>query len=67
LPRARAAVIRALRKALDEKTFKLVDAKLPKDFAIDFADVEETLSAEVDLVKRTLSECEYLKPAASPE
>lgn len=64
LPRARAAVIRALRKALDEKTFKLVDAKLPKDFAIDFADVEETLSAEVDLVKRTLSECDYLKPEA---
>ena len=65
LPRARAAVIRALRKALDEKTFKLVDEKLPKDFAIDFADVEETLQAEIDLVKRTLSECDYLKPQNS--
>jgi len=65
LPRARAAVIRALRKALDEKTFKLVDEKLPKDFAIDFADVEETLQAETDLIKRTLSECDYLKPAES--
>lgn len=28
---------------------------------IDFADVEEVLAAEVDLVKRTLSECNYLQ------
>lgn len=60
LPRARAAVITALRNNLDAKTFKLVDAKLPKEFAIDFVDVEDTLQNEVDLVKRTLETCDYL-------
>jgi hypothetical protein len=67
LPRARAALVAALKKALPPKTFERVDAALSKDFAIDFAEIEETLQNEVELVKRTLETCDYLKPAENLE
>lgn len=67
LPRARAALMSALKNALDKKTFARVDEKLGQYFAIDFAEIEETLQNEVELVKRTLEKCDYLKPAENLE
>ena len=61
LPRVRTAVLNALRGRLPAKVFAKVDEALTGAEVIDFADVEEVLAAEVDLVKRTLSACDYLQ------
>ena len=61
LPRVRAAVLRGLRARLTPSVYTKVNAALSGEGIIDFADVEEVLRGEVDIAKRTLSECEYLK------
>ncbi len=61
LNRVRAALVVSMRARLSPAVFSLVDEALSRDGAIDFADVEEVLRAEVDLILRTLSECAYLE------
>ena len=63
LPRLRAAVLNALRGKLAPSVFTKVDAALSGPAIIDFADVEEILVTEIDIAKRALAECDYLKQA----
>ena len=62
LPRIRSAVLNALRAKLTAKVFAKVDEALTGADTFGFADAEEVLAAEVDLVKRTLVKCDYLQP-----
>jgi hypothetical protein len=59
--RARAAVLQMLKAALTPKTFTRVEALIAKA-PIDYADVEEILQGENEIILRTLESCDYLKP-----
>lgn len=61
LPRVRTAVLNALRAKLPKKVFAQVDEVLSGPSIIDFADVEEILSREVDIAKQTIVKCDYLE------
>jgi hypothetical protein len=66
LPRARAAILVSMKARVTPTVFKKVEAALGQDSAIDFADIEEVLSAEIDLVLRTLEACDYLVAREEP-
>lgn len=58
--RARAGLLDLLRETLTPKQFEKAEA-LFETTAIDYADIEEILRAEMDLARRTLAECEFLR------
>lgn len=62
LNRARTAVLNMLRSVLTPEQFTGIDQAMSdkKAASVDYADVEEVLVAEVDLVLRTLEKCDYL-------
>lgn len=61
LQRARAAILTWLQAALKPAALAKAEEALGKT-AVDFADLEEVLLAEVEFLKATLSKCEYLEP-----
>lgn len=61
LNRIRGALLLSLRARLSPTVYAKVDEALGRDGAIDFADVEEVLRSEVDLILRTLAECDCLQ------
>ena len=65
LSRARTAVVNMLREQLTAKQFEAVDRAMSdaKTSSVEYFDIEQTLQAEVDLVLRTLEQCDYLQVA----
>lgn len=59
LTRARAAILVSLQAALKPTVYAKVETALGKENAIDFADLEEVLQTEWELVLRTLTACDY--------
>jgi hypothetical protein len=62
--RARAAVLQMLKAALTPKTYTRVEALIAKA-PIDYADIEEILQDETDIILRTLEACDYMKAGES--
>lgn len=59
--RARAAILSMLKQSLAPKAYAKVESAVHAA-PIDYADIEEILQGEVELVLRTLNECAFLDP-----
>jgi hypothetical protein len=65
MSRARAALLRYCKAGLSPTVFIKVSELLDKTPALDFADLEEALIAEVQIVLVTLQPCRFFQPAAA--
>lgn len=64
MSRARAALLRYCKAGLSPTVFSKVSELLDKTPALDFADLEEALITEVQIVLATLQPCAFFQPAA---
>lgn len=64
--RVRAAVLNLLKALLTEKQFARIEPQV-QDIPVDYADIEEVLDGEVDLILRTLQPCDHLAPDLKAE